>query len=957
MRRFVASQLRHRPSRVLALGVAIVAASASFILLAAAAKTGGLKVTGSVKSSFRPAYDVLVRPEGSKTSLERTRGLVRDNYLSGIFGGISKKQYREIESMSGVEVAAPIANVGYVLPWGYIPVSIQRFVNLDPVQLYRLRLSWVAHNGASVYPEATLYVYYNRNHRFTATPVRGYPGDPDEIVPGQGPQQVCVGFSASNPESVTPFSSAGRLFCFSAKTPHVNRNNFFNFWSKVPVPKGIGAVAGGVYPILLAAIDPVQEERLLHLDRAVVSGRALEPKDRDFVSQIGGFGHRFVPVMVSRRNYVRETLDVAVERLRIHRPKDVPGLLTAGICEVRYLPCPAGQTRKAPAGWPRGTTAYSFLTGARGTVVGHAAVPIATGYRGLLFGGRVVRGFTTNDSPNFWTVSATTYRRLAGGALQPLTTTNRLQAYSNPVYAATGFVGVPADNRDVQFRRLTNHPGSAQILAGNVAARPTFAIVGRYDPAKLPGFSPLSKVPLETYYPPLLEPRGAESTRILHGQPLAPTQNLADYIQQPPLMLTTIRALGAFTHRRSFVGSPPLDAKAPISVIRVRVSGATGPDARSEARIRSVALRIHNRTGLDVDITAGSSPHPLTIRLPRGKFGRPALTLSEGWVKKGVSVAFLNGVGRKQLALFTLIPLLCCLFLGNGTYAAARVRRAEIGTLLTLGWSPRMIFSALLGEVLVIGFLAGLLGVGIAAALVAVLSLHAQLWVTLLVLPVSLAIALVAGLLPAWHAARAEPLTALRPPVADVKRTHPVQDLTRLAFVNLRRVPARALVGGCGLMLGACALTVLLAVQRSFQGVLAGTLLGDAISIEIRGFDYLAVGLVIALAALSIADVLYLNLRERQAELVTLRTFGWSERHLARVVGAEALALALGSTLIGAALGIVVCAVFLAVPFSSLVLGALAAVSGGILATLLASLLPLSQLERLTPPTVLAADE
>src|SRR5919109_807095 len=711
VRRFVASQLRHRPSRVLALGVAIVAASASFILLAAAAKTGGLKVTGSVKSSFRPAYDVLVRPEGSKTSLERTRGLVRDNYLSGIFGGISKKQYREIESMSGVEVAAPIANVGYVLPWGYIPVSIQRFVNLDPVQLYRLRLSWVAHNGASVYPEATLYVYYNRNHRFTATPVRGYPGDPDEIVPGQGPQQVCVGFSASNPESVTPFSSAGRLFCFSAKTPHVNRNNFFNFWSKVPVPKGIGAVAGGVYPILLAAIDPVQ--------RACPAGRR-----------------------------------------RIPRPKEVPGLRRGEICEFQSPPSPAGQTRKAPAGWPRGTTAYSFLTGARGTVVGHAAVPIATGYRGLLFGGRVVRGFTTNDSPNFWTVSATTYRRLAGGALQPLTTTNRLQAYSNPVYAATGFVGVPADNRDVQFRRLTTPPGSAQILAGNVAARPPFAIVGRYDPAKLPGFSPLSKVPLETYYPPLLEPRGAESTRILHGQPLAPTQNLADYIQQPPLMLTTIRALGAFTHRRSFVGSPPLDAKAPISVIRVRVSGATGPDARSEARIRSVALRIHNRTGLDVDITAGSSPHPLTIRLPRGKFGRPALTLSEGWVKKGVSVAFLNGVGRKQLALFTLIPLLCCLFLGNGTYAAARVRRAEIGTLLTLGWSPRMIFSALLGEVLVIGFLAGLLGVGIAAALVAVLSLHAQLWVTLLVLPVSLAIALVAGLLPAWHAARAEPLTA-----------------------------------------------------------------------------------------------------------------------------------------------------------------------------------------------------
>jgi len=43
------------------------------------------------------------------------KGLVRDNFLSGIFGGISVKQYHEIKTLPGVDVAAPIANLGYVL--------------------------------------------------------------------------------------------------------------------------------------------------------------------------------------------------------------------------------------------------------------------------------------------------------------------------------------------------------------------------------------------------------------------------------------------------------------------------------------------------------------------------------------------------------------------------------------------------------------------------------------------------------------------------------------------------------------------------------------------------------------------------------------------------------------------------------------------------------------------------
>ncbi|MDQ5822186.1 MAG: hypothetical protein M3540_12165, partial [Actinomycetota bacterium] len=86
----------------------------SFVLLSAAATTSDLRVRGSVESNFRNAYDILVRPRGSLTPLERRSRLVRDNYLSGIFGGITLGQYREIERIPGVAIAAPIANMGYV---------------------------------------------------------------------------------------------------------------------------------------------------------------------------------------------------------------------------------------------------------------------------------------------------------------------------------------------------------------------------------------------------------------------------------------------------------------------------------------------------------------------------------------------------------------------------------------------------------------------------------------------------------------------------------------------------------------------------------------------------------------------------------------------------------------------------------------------------------------------------
>ena len=129
--------------------------------------------------------------------------------------------------------------------------------------------------------------------------------------------------------------------------------------------------------------------------------------------------------------------------------------------------------------------------------------------------------------------------------------------------------------------------------------------------------------------------------------------------------------------------------------------------------------------------------------------------------------------------------------------------------------------------------------------------------------------------------------------------------IAALALANLRRLPARTLLGAAGLFVGVARLTVLVAIERSFGGTLVGTLLGNAISVQVRGSDFVAVGLTILLAAVSVADVLYLNLRERAAELATLRAVGWSDGQLCTTVVLEALGMGLIGSVSGAVLGLV----------------------------------------------------
>ena len=100
----------------------LVAATAFTAVLTAAARTAQIRTIGTVSAHFRPAYDILVRPAGARSKLESATGTVQPDFLSGIYGGITMAQVPQIQKISGVSVAAPIAMVGYGFMNAVFPV-------------------------------------------------------------------------------------------------------------------------------------------------------------------------------------------------------------------------------------------------------------------------------------------------------------------------------------------------------------------------------------------------------------------------------------------------------------------------------------------------------------------------------------------------------------------------------------------------------------------------------------------------------------------------------------------------------------------------------------------------------------------------------------------------------------------------------------------------------------------
>lgn len=899
--------VKYRPGRSVALFLAVLIAASGFTVLTASSEASRLSVLGTVNTKGQLNYDILVRPTGASSAVEERDSLIQGGYLSGVAGGISLNQWRQIQEIQGIAVAAPIAMLGYVVPTVDVAVPLPGTGAGAGDSVTRLQVTWRYDNGLSTEQAVPDFVFAT-DQRLTPVGVgdfyyhygsaKGPLIGPSEFVEG-------LGLTESTRPSIMTYCSA-----------ESERDS-----SCVRRGAGLETTIRFPFPMLLAAVDPTAEAELTGLGTRLSSGSQLTNADLES------------PYTVSRR--VTPVLAAAAPatqlRAEVHL-SEVGGGAVAKVLDghgagaMRHLPHSEIRTLSVD-----GSDAYDQLL---------KQLRRLPRYRDPSKG-----RFGPNSISQRFAIGTPRYHT-RGTDLVPEEMPNDISKYITDKGFSTY---VPAGMGDVAVR-------TAQSIQGpddsGIALPASIHVVGTLPAKAATDLSDTTSQILSGLLPTDSTGADPNSTQLLGGEALAPSPNVAGLVQPPPMLITTLAATKQWYHG----WSPAIEGK-PISAIRVRVAGVHGVDPVSRERVRLAAQLIQQRTGLQVDITLGSSATQVPVVNPAGENGRPELVLSQWWVKKGVATTVLSALDRKSLAIFCLVLLVSILTVANAAIASVRARRTEFGVLACLGWTRRQITTLVLREIALLALVAGVLGVGLSYLLGAVFGTPIGFGRALLAIPAALLVALAAGLIPVWRAGRVNPMVAIQAPVPTPRRATTVRSIPALARVNLTRNRVRTALGASGLTVAVAASTVLLAISLSFRGAVVGSILGNAVAVQVRTADYAALGATLLLALLGVTNVIYLNIRERGVEFATLLATGWSSGELNRVTLGEALGLGIIGTAAGIVAGAGAATAFIAgVSTLALVVTTLICMGVGLAITLLAAL-GAGRLLRQLPITALLTEE
>src|SRR6266567_4601721 len=111
MWRYVLLLLRRQPGKSALAGSGFLLTACALILLSATTQTTVAVGNQIISQSWRSSYDLVALPPKAQVPSQNT---IPADLLEGYDGGISLQQYQQIKGLPGVEIAAPIAYVGYV---------------------------------------------------------------------------------------------------------------------------------------------------------------------------------------------------------------------------------------------------------------------------------------------------------------------------------------------------------------------------------------------------------------------------------------------------------------------------------------------------------------------------------------------------------------------------------------------------------------------------------------------------------------------------------------------------------------------------------------------------------------------------------------------------------------------------------------------------------------------------
>lgn len=827
----------------------LILISAGFALFLCFGQTTQEVVSQELSNYWRTGYDILVRPPGGQM-LDDSQGnrLVEPNALSGMAGGITMEQYRAILGIPGVEVAAPVAMVGY------FPVRVFGGVGLEvPVpdgqwRVFKHIVSLKVSDGSNVYQTGqTVYMVLDNRDQL-------------EFVPGKGSCLVDPSGKRYFVDEITfeDYSMGGGAVYLQREFVSVNGKPMASLY----VPN----IQYELF-LLLAGIDPEQEDKLVGLSAAVEQGRALQAGDIPRIENIAGaetqeFQHVAIPVMVSTNSYRQIEATVSAYELLVPSEDNLPEKIESeGRSYLRGLEEQWISENKAPS------LADYFVEWFK---IALNSVP-----------------FVYTNAQDFTLPAPITYQKLPPMREYAFT----LEAKPTGQSVRSPIAGVPLIPPEVSYRPqlLKNLPkpelGPGEQSGNFGALQP----VGIFNLEALPR-DPLNAVPQELYNPPLVTLRFDEQGQPTEALQIHPTDNPTGYLMDPPFLLTTLEGAQFLSQREDF-----------ISAVRVRVSGVEQIGEAAQARIEQVAAEIERLTGLEADITLGSSPQPVLVHVP-GYEEAPGLGyVEEGWIRQLTAITLLRQTNWADLGLFVAISLVFGSYLVATNWLAILGQWHSLGLVSALGWRTKDVSRSILSRAAFDGLLAALVTAGLSVALARVFGLSLPVGRLAAALPLGLLLYVGAAWFPARQAIRQMPVAAIS--LGEVRPAAENAKSVRGLHFLLRR-PGRLAFSLVALALASALLVFLLLVQVTLKGTFDVTLLGQHIALQVQPFHYALVLLCMLTAALATTEVVGANLREQGRELALLQALGWRQGSILRRVLGESALLGVFSGAVGLVLAL-----------------------------------------------------
>ena len=862
MWQYVFLLLRRQPGKYALASSGFLLAACALILLSATTQTTVVQANQIISQSWRSSYDLVVLPPQAQLA---SNGPIPADFLEGYDGGISIKQYEQIKTLPGIDIAAPIAYVGYV----QMPVPpIEFFTQALPSGYYRLDLKLMAFNGQHQIVENTASMNYYLDstcgNNGTSLSTNAY-----KAIAKAGLLLQCGTQPSATLARYSPFTDTGTF--------------------------------------LLAAIDPTEENKLDHVYKHITDGRMLTYQYTIHFST----NPKLAQIVGTQNCEPQQQGQIITSSCKIPN-YDIPVLLHTQL---------SGQIT---------------LTGRFTHVASDALSPQTV----LVHGGTNYLSHLPNQQTLFdGTIPLVqdSAQRFSGASLA--WDGRKLQLYVEPIFgidpltaslkflytpsaltyqsatapdgeANNAYTLVPGGTQgpEVAFRSL--HPLHVAPPSKKTNPFPTafyfLNSIGQFSGDSLAAqFSnPLNWLPENTYTaPPAVLHYDAQGHPV-KATNLLPTTNSAGFVLQPPLALTTLNA------------ARKLRGDNIISAIRVRVSGVEAANPTSWKHVQQVAGLIHQRTGLPVQVTLGSSPRPTLVYVPgvkQGQFGAtqniaPIGWVEERWIAVGASIIYLAQLGATRLLLLGAVLTVCLGYIIVAFSTLATSQRTEFAVLSALGWRPWQPTRLFLAQALLLALGGSIVGIGIALLLATLLE-SIPIWpIVLWTLPAMLLMALLSSLYPLWQIGRIQPAEILR---AGSTVSSPASSSWRLpleSFVspignmvirNLARSRPRTLITLVCLFLSSLLLLLMFSSILALRQTLIGTLLGNFVLLETAVPQIAGCVFALFLTFLSIADVLLLQVQTRRQEIGLLQAVGWHTTLIQRMFMQEGLVLACVGTIPG----------------------------------------------------------